>query len=297
MMTRMDFAPVTLAGRKIVEEVLARFPTESCEATFGNLFAWSAPGDTVMGMVEGRIVSVCRAEKLLNFPLGEFFPPARLRELAEALGDWINPVIYDVPPAYLETFGQWQDFFTAEETEDEADYIYDLAHLTALEGGKLRKKRNLIKQFQAQYPKAEVREINGPAMRDEILHLSIELEAKLRQCDFLPAEHRALIKALENFDAAGFGGIVLYREMGIPAAFSIWSRICGSLYDIHFEKADHEVKGAAQMVTYAGAEKLFAAGAGAINREQDMGEEGLRRSKHSWDPDRFFARVNLRLKA
>ena len=92
-------------------------------------------------------------------------------------------------------------------------------------------------------------------------------------------------------------GGVLLRAAGRPVGFSIFSPLPEGVWDIHFEKADHEVKGAPQMLVVKVAEALLARGGRLMNREQDMGEPGLRRAKHSLDPGAMYRRVFLKVKA
>ena len=63
--------------------------------------------------------------------------------------------------------------------------------------------------------------------------------------------------------------------------------------DIHFEKADHAIKGISQTLTWQLAIALRGK-AKFMNREQDMNEENLRHAKRSLDPERFFKRYFLR---
>ena len=67
-------------------------------------------------------------------------------------------------------------------------------------------------------------------------------------------------------------------------AFSIYSPLNGNMADVHFEKFDPEVKGIGQVINWETARAL-AGTTKYINREQDLGIEGLRQAKRSYTPE------------
>ena len=102
----------------------------------------------------------------------------------------------------------------------------------------------------------------------------------------------ALKRTWANFETLKLDGIILYAEPDFPAGFSVFSMLPASTVDVHFEKADHSVKGASQTLTWQLAIALRGR-ATFMNREQDMNEESLRHAKRSLDPERFFKRYFL----
>ena len=156
----------------------------------------------------------------------------------------------------------------------------------------LRKKHNLVKQFQANWPYAEVRAITKEEL-PVVAKLATELNSRMVQCQFLDEEALALDRAWKNWEELSLGGIVLYAEPGYPAGFSVYGQLPSDTVDIHFEKADHSVKGASQTLTWQLAIALRGK-AKFMNREQDLNEENLRHAKRSLDPERFFKRYFLR---
>ena len=73
------------------------------------------------------------------------------------------------------------------------------------------------------------------------------------------------------------------------AAFTMGSLINEETVDVHFEKAYGEIQGAYPMINREFARWIRDNRPGVIwlNREDDMGLEGLRRSKESYYPDRM----------
>ena len=96
-------------------------------------------------------------------------------------------------------------------------------------------------------------------------------------------EYCAIEEALQNFEALGMKGAILYVE-GKPVGMTMASRIIPSVWDIHFEKVIDEY---ANNGGYAVINKMFAetlTGARLINREEDVNIEGLRKAKLSYYP-------------
>ena len=93
------------------------------------------------------------------------------------------------------------------------------------------------------------------------------------------------MEALENFDALGMKGVILYVGE-VPVGMTMASEIIPSVWDIHFEKVigEYADNGGYAVINKLFAEKLFTAGVSLINREEDIGLEGLRKAKLSYYP-------------
>jgi hypothetical protein len=163
------------------------------------------------------------------------------------------------------------------------DYVYDAQSLITLAGKKLHAKRNHINRFKENYPDWSYEPIsldNLPevlAMNAEWLELNSEYSDKSME-----EESRAVAEAIHDFFALGMDG-GLIRAGGRVMAFSMGDRLNSDTYLVHIEKAYNEVQGA-----YAIINQEFAAhnceGYLYIDREDDSGEEGLRKANQSYRP-------------
>ena len=95
-------------------------------------------------------------------------------------------------------------------------------------------------------------------------------------------ENRRVLEVLQNLDRYGMVGGVLTAD-GAIVGFSLGEIVNDTLFT-HIEKADRNCKGAYQMLV-----NQFAAAYGSgdvtyINREEDMGDPGLRRAKQAYHP-------------
>ena len=98
-------------------------------------------------------------------------------------------------------------------------------------------------------------------------------------------EQRCLARAFQNYEALGMEGIMLL-DGGRVLAVTMGSRLAGDTFDIHFEKAREDVDGAYNAVNceFARFLRMKHPEVKFLNREDDMGLEGLRKAKLSYNP-------------
>ena len=95
------------------------------------------------------------------------------------------------------------------------------------------------------------------------------------------AENKMTESVIQNLDKYGMPGGVLTAD-GKIVGFSI-GEVVGDTLFTHIEKADRNCKGAYQMLVNCFSES-FGKDTTFINREEDMGDEGLRRAKEAYHP-------------
>lgn len=281
--------------------LIAKNPCDSCERNFANLFMWRKMYKTQIVKSGGSVLPYNSANRVIMFPIGEEPSPKELFETASAFisakkSD--DGFIYDIPPSYVEkNYSELSKYFEIGEDENEFDYIYDLNHLINLNGALLRKKHNLIRQFDKLYPNATFQELNAQnanAAFDFMLEINRQKEISITYGG-LKNEDDALMCARENFKFLNLRGILLFAEEGVLAGVSIFSEINPQIYTVHFEKCNPAFKGAPQKLAWLEANEIKRLGASRMNREQDLGIENPRHAKRSLDPlclyKRKFARV------
>ena len=166
----------------------------------------------------------------------------------------------------------------------DSDYIYLRSEPASLSGKAFHKKKNHFSKFVRTYPDYKYYEIGACNIYDAqkvadawyYEHLQDEDASQL-------AEYKAIKEALENFEELGLiGGIIYVNDS--PCAMTIASKINENTVDVHFEKAvgEYALNGG-----YAAINKLFSEkldGVTWLNREEDIGIEGLRKAKLSYRP-------------
>ncbi len=176
---------------------------------------------------------------------------------------------------------------------DDCDYIYERQKLAVLQGKTYHKKKNHVSRFLRNYDgNWEFRSLNLCSISDDMIFVAQKwLEEHLENSELgeqdrhiLQLEHEMIKIALQNKEDFALEGGVLYTN-GQPVAMTLASRISEKMLDVHFEKCLSE---AAAAGAYAAINWCFANSCDAyefLNREEDMGVEGLRKAKLSYHPD------------
>ena len=279
-----DFSPVMLADRKKILPLLLANDVFFCDYSFANLFMWGDIFKTSWLFHDERLWIYNGYDDLMLMPIGNALSLPELVAASDMLrreGKSGNFVLVDQD--FVKANVDLADFFKVTIDLDNGDYIYSSQKLADLPGNKLHKKRNLINQFLALYPGYTCQPLK-PADLDACLELS-EKWCRLRTCLEMDFDHEtsALKRALHHFNKLELQGLKISLG-GELFAFSIFSRLNSNMADVHFEKFDPEIKGIGQVINWETAKSLSATYK-YINREQDLGIEGLRRAKKSYSPE------------
>ena len=283
----IPFKDITLADKDTITSFTMKSDRRNCDLSFSNLCSWRFLYDTQFAVVDNFLVFKFWAGEQLAYmmPVGTGDLKAVLWELIEdarkenqhfcMLGVCSNM------RADLEAILPEQ--FTFTEDRDYADYIYLRSDLSTLKGKKFQAKRNHINRFRNTYPDYEYTPIT-PDRIQECLDLEAEWY-KVNNCDQQEGtgnERRALIYALHNFEALGLTGGILHVNAKI-VAFTFGMPINHETFGVHVEKADTSIEGAYAMINYEFANRIPEQYI-YINREEDLGLEGLRKAKLSYQP-------------
>lgn len=179
--------------------------------------------------------------------------------------------------------------FVFERSDDTQDYIYLSHDLATLEGKRFQAKRNHISRFFREYDHVRLAALDDNNVPDALC----VMEQWCAENDLIPAEYgeyAVLCEALHHYKELGMRGMVLYVDDN-PAAMTLGSEISPLCFDVNFEKALRGYVGSYAVINNEFAKTLTAYK--YINREEDLGIEGLRKSKLSYNPvmiyDRFEA--------
>jgi len=173
-----------------------------------------------------------------------------------------------------------------EEDRDNFDYLYYRKELAELAGKKFHKKKNHVNNFLSAYPNHEQKQLTSALIPQAIEVLERwRLDAIGRNGN--DGDYKSTKEALDLFDTLALRGSIFYID-GKPAAFCMGESLArGRMFVTHFEKAiDGEYRGIYQYVNQSFASSLpnfFT----YINREQDLGNEGMRQAKMTYRPCDF----------
>lgn len=174
---------------------------------------------------------------------------------------------------------------------DGGDYLYAIDRLAELTGKKLQQKRNHINRFLENYPDWETHPITRENLEEcrqlasewYTLHADAESDATL--------EKVALSRAFANYEPLGMDGLALYAG-GQLVAMTMGNRMRKTVFDVNFEKAYADIPGAYPLINreFARYIRTKYPEIRYLNREEDMGLPGLRKSKLSYHPDEIVVK-------
>jgi hypothetical protein len=268
--------PVTLEDRPLIDRYLTRHPPTVSELTFTNLFCWAEVRHHLWCEHQGHLLCAYRqGDCCLSFypPVGPD-PAAVINERVEGLRDYCWARLDADLAARL------GPELRPQLDRANSDYVYRVEDLRALAGKAHHSKRNFARRFAELY-RPEVRPLT-PARTADCLHVQeLWLEGQ-RNNETARDESTALGKALRHFDELSLKGVAVFAG-GTLTAFAIGEPLNPTTWVEHFEKALPDYTGAYPFLLQAFAQSL-PDGIDFLNREQDLGIEGLRRAKESWHP-------------
>ena len=264
-----------------------------CDIAFATTYLWRNKYDIRICIQDGVLYKSYFDKGNISgytFPIGNKPPLEMLAPLMDdAKERGIKPLIGMLNKTNAEILSHlYPDVFESEEERDSADYIYSRENLALLPGKKFHAKRNHISKFKRNNEDFEYKTLDSSNFEDA--YMVAHMWHMKNQAS--KSELEAIREALDNFEALSLKGGVLYVQSR-PVAMTIGSEINDSVLDIHFEKA-LDVDGAYAMINneFAKANEKYI----QFNREEDLGIEGLRKSKLSYNPDKILMKYTATMK-
>ena len=204
-------------------------------------------------------------------------------------------IIYLADEEAVEILDLNPDEFVVEEDRRYFDYVYDAQGLRTLSGKKYHKKKNHANAFYKEYgERYEFRRLNCDDKAEIYRFLETWKESRNIEDEYdrIDYEYEGIVYVLENckFLQSICGGIFIDGHM---EAFSIgsYSETEKTAY-IHVEKANPEIRGLYNAINQQFLIHCFPE-AEFVNREDDMGLEGLRHAKMSYQPVKLVKKFNI----
>ena len=290
------FGPIELSDRAVIAEFLARYRPQTSELTFTNLFIWRAYYGWEWSILDDRLIFIAAREKERQFALMPVGAPPRavtVRVLLSHLRDERgvkDPTIERADDRLARELSENPDF-VIEAAREHFDYVYRTADLIELAGRKYHSKRNFLNRFSLDYSFAY------EPIEERHIAPCVELAdrwCKIRRCQDdmgLLSEHDAVVEALTHFfDLSLSGGAIVID--GRVEAFALGEALNPETAVIHVEKADPEIRGLYAVINHEFV-KGSPSGFAYVNREQDLGDEGLRKAKESYFPERLEKKYRI----
>jgi hypothetical protein len=285
----LDFQSLKPEQKAEYDAILKACEGRGCEYSFANLYLWGRQ-KAVFHESNLAFFSQFNRKSVYLFPVGKGDLKATLDAIIH------DAQVRGIPCRLTGLLQQDQKLleslypgrFRFHTDRNAFDYIYNIEELASLAGRKFQKKRNHLNKFRQNHPDCQAL----PLSKDTLPQVKELLETWYRNrtandttADF-HMEQAAISRALKNMDMLDMEGLVLVED-GQALAMTLGSPLNETTFDVHFEKAREDVDGAYAAINNAFANYLHEKYPQLqwLNREDDLGLEGLRKAKLSYCPD------------
>jgi hypothetical protein len=291
-----NFKPLELGDKEVISRFLKQDPPRISELTFTNLFIWRHKYEPSWAVAENCLLIICRPKDQAPFGLQPMGPGDKVKALQLLFASLktltpdarIERVDEEFVKAYVTP-----EQYTADLDRANSDYVYLAQDLIQLAGNKFHSKKNHVNQF----VKKNVFEYR--VLDADLLKSFLDLQeswCQLRECVAHPdlwSEDFAVHTALSHFQDLDFqGGAILINNK--VEAFALGEPLNANTAVIHIEKANPGIPELYAVINQQFCEKSWS-NVPMINREQDLGEPGLRQAKLSYLPDHLVEKFRIRL--
>ncbi len=297
MSETLEFSPICLKDREWINKMLLEEQPEACEYTFANNFIWRGAYEVEVGQVCGCGIVRYQDKKgyRFSFPFGKGDKKAVIEILKSYCREKMRPGyrldFYPITDKHRRELIEWfPGQYVIDADRDDFDYIYLTEDLASLKGKRYHGKRNHIARFQ------DDDDWSYEPLNEENLEECRRMEKEwvaIREDKWeegVDEETTALREALDHYGELGLiGGLI--RKAGKVVAFTIGEPMSDQMMVVHFEKAYPDLQGAypminQQFVLHECQKYKY------VNREEDVGDPGLRKAKLSYYPEILLRKYN-----
>jgi hypothetical protein len=284
-----QFVPLELGASDLLRPLLAEADRELSEFGFANLFLFRRAHHYRWSTWQGLVLLVGQGYDGAAYafpPLGAGDVDGAIDRLEQHLeGQGVRPAFFPVPEAVR---SRWfpAPRWSAVVDRDQGDYLYLREELATLPGKKFHKRRNRLAKFLREEGAGYVYRELADEHREQCLQLAegwCEIRCSLeRPSTYLETD--AAKEALQLRRELGLrGGVVLLGDR--VRGFCLGEELTADTFVVHFEKTEPGHEGLAQVINRDFC--LHSLGNYRyVNREQDLGDPGLRRAKEAYHPVR-----------
>lgn len=296
----LEFHDLTLSDKEPLAAALRLENSRSCDCSLSCIYSWSAANAIGICFCGSRFVALIGAggsAPVFSFPYGEGELKGIVQQLRETAAGLSSPlVLTGLEEKHVQLLEDaFPGCFIFSRTEERDEYIYLAEKLSTFSGKALHGKKNHCNRFEAEHDwhfepldsslTGECLEMQRRWLADN----SERLEEGVHD-DLAASEY-----AFSHFDELGLEGGILYAD-GSVVGFAAGSVCSSDCFDLSFEKARPEINGAYSMVCRETAKLVLGRHPELvyINREDDAGSEGLRKSKLSYRPEFMLKKYTAR---
>lgn len=283
----IPFKPVSVNDKELYEKYFFKSRARGCNFTFANVYFW---GEQEIAEQNGFIFTLAKFGKhcFYPYPLGNgdratainaIIEDAKERDIPCRITGLLNEECEELEELF-------PNRFTFKSNRDSEDYVYSINDLAELTGKKYHGKRNHLNRFYLDHPNFSAEPLNDSNITQVKAMASSWFKHKeVPEDNSFALEKIALEKAFKDYKKLGLETLVL-KEGDKILAFTMASKTAENTFDVHFEKAiiDKSCGYTAINCEFAKYIKNKYPETEFLNREEDMGLEGLRKAKLSYHP-------------
>lgn len=289
----MDFKEINIEDKNLFDSYFARFKPNISELTFTNLFMWRKYYKFKYAEICDMLCIVSEMEGKAPFafaPIGNI-EREELKKVIQHLKEYFSDNGWQlrferVSKEALEHLSK----FVSDESDiiydrDASDYVYACSDLINLKGKKYDGKRNHINKFKRTY-RYNYTSFDSQNASEYLLGECIRILndwcAQRGDDSDIENERIANIELIENFTRLNCKAALVEVD-GTYEAFTVGEMLNDNTAVIHIEKAKSSINGLYTFINQQFCEREWSH-VEFINREQDLGIEGLRKAKLSYNP-------------
>lgn len=282
----LKFRTPEISDMAWVKKAMTASQEAACEYCFGNLYIWSKVYKNTIAEYDGLFIARDGVnDACYLYPCGNGDKRKAIEELIEfsKTNDKKMLEMYCLTPKSVDELkSMFPDKFEFVEDRAYFDYIYNSQDLINLAGRKYHSKRNHISYFKNNYNWSYEKITRENLPECYLMNRKWEELNSDKETDSLDDELDAIKRGFIKFEEIGFVGGLL-RKDGEVIAYTFGEEINKDVFCVHVEKAYSDIRGAYPMINQQFCEHELA-GYKYINREDDVGDEGLRKAKLSYNP-------------
>ena len=295
-MSALEFTKLELEHIPLIRPFFLQQNRRICDCTVGSTLMWRNYFDNCFAIVDDTLIFRSRyldGQFAFTVPIGKH--PEQLLELLEEYcrEQGIPLEFCTVTPNDLELLRSRWSNLTVEENRDWYDYLYESRDIVEFAGRKYAAQRNHIHRFERDCPDWSFERMTADHVEEVRSFYRGFLQERTKEGETAQAEVGEIFEVLDHFDEYAFLGGIL-RVEGKIVGISMGEIVRDTLY-VHIEKADVQYSGVYQKLVNCFAREFVTDEVRYINREEDVGDPGLRKSKLSYNPITLQEKYTVRV--
>ncbi len=297
-MSKLEFTKLELKHIPLIRPYFQQQKRRLCDCTIGSTLMWRDYFDNRFAIEEETLVFRSRyldGKYAFTVPIGKAAERMLDRIADDCREQGIELEFCNVTPLDLDTLKNRWPNAQVEENRDWFDYLYESRDLVEFAGKKYAAQRNHVRRFERECPEWSFERMGAEHVEPVRSFYRALLDQRSKEGDTAREEEEKVFEVLDHFEQYGFQGGIL-RNAGNIVGISMGEIVRDTLF-VHIEKADTAYPGVYQKLVQCFAKEFVTDEVAFINREEDVGDPGLRKSKLSYRPlkllEKYTVRVNL----